>query len=346
MQSFWYALNKPFFCLAPMADVTDPAFRALIAKHGKPDVMFTEFVSADGLYHLNEVAGARGAPFFRALRSAALGITLQNSAPLAPTNPLMRDLQFTEAERPIVMQVFSSKPEMIAYTAKLAEELGFDGFDINMGCPDKTIEKQGAGACLIKTPKLAQELIRVAKASTKLPVSIKTRVGFNQENLEEWLLALLDAEPAAIAIHLRTRNEMSAVPAHWELMKRAVTLRDKLGSKTLLIGNGDVKDLEDAKQKVQETGCDGVMLGRAIFGNLALFSKNGHPMSTFEKLEALVELAHNFEKLSPPKSFAILKKHIKAFVTGFDGAAELRAKLMAAENATDLAGVVATLAKL
>ena len=243
------------------------------------------------------------------------------------------------------MQVFSSKPEMIRYAAKLAEELGFDGFDLNMGCPDKTIERQGAGACLIKTPELAQELIKVAKESTKLPVSIKTRVGFNQENLEEWLPALLEAAPAAIALHLRTRKEMSAVPAHWELMKRAVEIRDELGSKTLLIGNGDVKDLDDAKSKAAETGCDGVMLGRAIFGNPWLFAgRKSEDTPLAEKLAALVELAHAFETLSPPKNFAILKKHIKAFVTGFDGAAELRAKLMGAENAKALERVARELA--
>jgi tRNA-dihydrouridine synthase len=155
--SLWEKLPKPFFVMAPMADVTDPAFRALIAKYGKPDVMYTEFVSADGLYHLNEVGRASGGAFFRVMPSAAERNALKNETTRA--NPLMRDLQFTEVERPIVMQVFSSKPEMIAYAARLAEALGFDGFDINMGCPDKTIEKQGAGACLITTPKLAQELI-------------------------------------------------------------------------------------------------------------------------------------------------------------------------------------------
>jgi nifR3 family TIM-barrel protein len=318
--NFWEGLPKPFFVLAPMADVTDPAFRALIAKHGKPDVMFTEFVSADGLYHTREGRTKEGGMIYHT----------------PGENPLMRDLQFSEAERPIVMQVFSSKPAMIAYTAKLAEELGFDGFDINMGCPDKTIEKQGAGACLIKTPELALELIKTAKEATKLPVSIKTRVGYNEEALNEWLPALFSAEPAAIAIHLRTRKEMSSVPANWDLMKKAVELRNKMGSKTLLIGNGDVKDLDDAKAKVAETGCDGVMLGRAIFGNPWLFSKIGHRMSDFEKFNALKELAYAFEKLSPPKSFAILKKHIKAFVTDFEGAAELRAKLMESKNAAEL----------
>jgi tRNA-dihydrouridine synthase len=194
MTSFWEKLPKPLFVMAPMADVTDPAFRALVAKHGKPDVTWTEFVSADGLYHLNTFASdsKKSSPL------AAGPIQLDFLESLPPANSLMRDLQFSEAERPIVAQVFSSKPDMIAYAAKLAEDLGFDGFDMNMGCPDKTIEKQGAGAALIKTPELAIELIRVAKAATKLPVSIKTRIGYNTEILDEWLPKLLAAEPAAI----------------------------------------------------------------------------------------------------------------------------------------------------
>jgi len=343
MESFWNRLPKPFFAMAPMADVTDPAWRALVAKLGKPDVMFTEFVSADGLYHTREP-----------------NVGHRMSYISDAENPLMRDLQFSEAERPIVMQVFSGKPEMVAYAAKLAVELGFDGLDINMGCPDRTIEHQGAGAVLIKTPELAQTLIRAAQTAVEglqnlayrpnvvFPISVKTRIGYNTEMLDEWLPALLAAEPAVITLHLRTRKEMSLVPADWGLMKRAVELRDRLAPEVLLIGNGDVRDLNDAKAKVTETGCDGAMIGRGMFGNPWVFSpgavtglnaKNLH----LRKLEALVELAHSFAKLSPPKSFHILKKHIKAFVTGFDGAAELRATLMEAENATDLEHIVSEL---
>ncbi len=330
MKSFWNNLEKPFFAMAPMADVTDIAFRALVAKRGKPDIFWTEFVSADGLYHTREIAKMSD-----------------------ETNPLMRDLQFTEDQRPIVAQIFSSKPEMIAYATKLVAELGFDGVDINMGCPDRSIEKQGAGAAMIKNPKLAIEIIKTAQEASSLPVSVKTRVGYNKESLDEWLTALLSANPVAITLHLRTRKEMSLVPAGWELMKRAVEIRNKVNPKVLLIGNGDVQDLEDARAKASESGCDGVMLGRAMFGNPWVFegisghrmspSEVGHPMSTHgldEKLEALVELAHDFEKITPPKHFAILKKHIKAFVTGFAGAAEMRAKLMLAENATELEEII------
>lgn len=324
--SFWNNLPKPFFAMAPMADVTDVAFRALVAKRGKPDIFWTEFVSADGLYHTREIAKMKD-----------------------EVNPLMRDLQFNEDQRPIVAQIFSSKPEMIAYATKLVAELEFDGVDINMGCPDRSIEKQAAGAALIKTPELARALIIAAKRASPLPVSVKTRIGYNNEILEEWLTALLSANPAAITLHLRTRKEMSLVPAGWELMKKAVEIRNKINPNVLLIGNGDVQDLEDARAKAREYGCDGVMLGRAMFGNPWIFegisghrmssSEVGHPMSKHgldEKLEVLIELAYDFEKLSPPKNFAILKKHIKAFVTGFAGAADLRARLMSAESASEL----------
>ncbi|MFA5745124.1 MAG: tRNA-dihydrouridine synthase family protein, partial [Candidatus Paceibacterota bacterium] len=316
---FWNNLPKPFFVMAPLKDVTDAAFRALIAKRGKPDVFWTEFVSADGLYHTCE-----GQTFTK------------------KENPLMRDLAFSEDERPIVAQLFSNKPEMIAYAVKLVAELGFDGVDLNMGCPDKSVEKQGAGASLMKNPKLAVEIIRAAKEASNLPVSVKTRVGYNKELLEEWLPILLEAAPAAITIHLRTRKDMSLVPANWELMKKAVEIRNRVNPDVLLIGNGDVESIEEGNRLALDTGCDGIMIGRGMFGNPWVFeritrfdlensdlrSNLDNPHGLQEKLDALVELAHNFEKISPPKNFSILKKHIKAFVTGFDGAADLRAELM------------------
>jgi nifR3 family TIM-barrel protein len=300
--------------MAPLADVTDPAWRALVAKCGPPDVFWTEFVSADGLYYTREVKKMPDAE-----------------------NPLMRDLQFGEGQHPIVAQFFTAKPEMMACAARLAEELGFDGVDINMGCPDQTIEKQGAGAAMIKTPEAAQVVIRAAQQATSLPVSVKTRIGFNTEILDEWFPAILETRPAALAVHLRTRKEMSLVPAHWELVARAVELRDQYSPETLIIGNGDVKDLDDAREKAAETGCDGVMIGRGMFGNPWVFAGRKAAEIPFEeKATALVELAYAFERLSPPKSFHILKKHIKAFVTGFDGAAELRSKLMDAADAADM----------
>lgn len=314
MKSFWQELPRPFFAMAPMADVTDVAFRALVAKRGAPDVFWTEFVSADGLYHTREIQKMNDAE-----------------------NPLMRDLRIGEGQRPIVAQIFSSSPEMIAYATALVAERGFDGVDLNMGCPDRAIEKQGAGAALVKNPERAVELIRSAKEASDLPVSVKTRIGYNKESLDEWLTALLEAGPAAVILHLRTRKELSLVPADWGQMKKAVEIRNRVNPAVLLIGNGDVQDLQDARAKVAESGCDGAMLGRAMFGNPWVFAgRTGEETPLTEKLESLIELAYNFEKITPAKNFSILKKHIKAFVTGFPGASELRAELMTANDASEL----------
>src|SRR3989344_2698686 len=300
MLGFWQKLNKPIFVLAPMADVTDAAFRRIIAKYGKPDVMWTEFVSADGL---------------------AL-------APEAGRKKLLKHLEYSESERPIVAQFFTSTPENMKKAAALALKLGFDGVDINMGCPDRSVEKQGAGASLMKNVALARELVRAAKEGAgTLPVSVKTRTGYSKPDLENWLPEILKEDPAVVTVHARTRKEMSKVPARWEFVKLAVELRDKSDKETLILGNGDVKDLVEAKERVEETGADGVMLGRAIFGNPWLFSDK--VPTTEEKLRVLVEHTKLFEELFTGfKNFAVMKKHFKAYVSGFDQAGDLRAKLM------------------
>jgi nifR3 family TIM-barrel protein len=324
MSSFWDTLPKPFFCLAPLADVTDAAFRRLIAKYGKPHVMFTEFVSADGLCSPGREV-------------------------------LLKDLLYTEAERPIVAQLFTSRPEKMEQAAALARELGFDGVDINMGCPDKSVEKQGAGAALIKSPSLAKEVIAAAKAGAKeLPVSVKTRVGYNKVELESWIPALLETGLAALTIHARTRKEMSLVPARWEHVREAASLRNELAPDTLIIGNGDARDIADAKQKAAMSGADGVMLGRAVFGNPWLFSSlsdmansKGSPIGNSQglpseyRLNVMVEHTKLFcELLGEIKSFAVMKKHYKAYVSVFDGAKELRVKLMDANNFEEVEAIV------
>ncbi len=321
--NFWEKLPKPIMVLAPMADVTDEAFRAIIAKYsrherkdgtmGGPDVFWTEFVSADGLCSPGR-------------------------------DVLLRDLRFSEGERPIVAQFFTSKPEHMKKVARMAKELGFDGIDINMGCPDKSIEKQGAGAAMMTTPDLAVEVLQAAQEGGEgLPVSVKTRVGWNTVELETWLPKLLSAGPAVITVHARTRKELSLVPARWEHVKRAVEIRNGLGSQTLILGNGDVKNLSEAHDRVKETGADGVMIGRGIFGNPWLFHP-GMPMETIplpERLRVMVEHTKLFEeRLGDIKSFAIMKKHYKAYVNGFDGAKELRMELMDQPDSAAIESVI------
>ncbi len=301
-----------------MADVTDASFRRIIAKYsrhggpgGGPDVFWTEFVSADGL--------------------------------MSPGREVLRhDLGFSEGEHPIVAQLFGSHIEKMEGAARLCQDLGFDGIDINMGCPDKSIEKQSCGAAMIKFPELARAIIRAAKrGAPNLPISVKTRIGYNKNELETWIPELLAEDIAALTIHCRTRKEMSKVPARWEHVKEVVAIRDRMGVDTLILGNGDVRDIVEAKQKVAETGCDGVMLGRAIFGNPWLFDQArtdaAKAPSVKEKIRVMVEHTKLYEELlGGIKSFSIMKKHYKAYVHGFDGATELREKLMACENASEV----------
>lgn len=303
---FWGKLEKPFFALAPMANVTDTVFRQIIIKHGRPDVLWTEFVACDGLCSEGREA-------------------------------LLRDLQFLPEERPIVAQIFGAEPKNFYETAKLVAELGFDGVDINMGCPDKNIVKTGSCSALIRTPELACEIIKatqegVAASGRDIPVSVKTRLGFYKDEIDTWIPTLLLMNIPVLTIHGRTRKEMSKVPARWAQIKEVVEMAK--GTGTLIIGNGDVTSLDDARQKVEETGVDGVMLGRAIFGNPWLFNREGKIPTLEEKLLAMVEHTHLFEKTwSDTKSFELMKKHYKAYVNGFDGAKALRVKLMECHSA-------------
>ncbi len=327
-RGFWDKLEKPIFALAPMANVTDAAFRRIIAKYGKPDVLWTEFVSADGLCS-------------------------------AGREKLFIDLEYSEAERPIVAQIFGSHPEKIEEAAALIAKLGFDGLDINMGCPDRAVEKQGAGAALMKNPKLAQEVIRAAKrGAPQLPISVKTRIGYKKNELAEWLPALMETDLAAIIIHARTRAEMSKVPARWEAVREAVEMAKKLPAdqRPLILGNGDVETLAQAEERVKETGADGAMIGRGIFGNPWLFSRDSMTPTTEEKLAVMLEHTRAFEEfygaeayrrrfpdMKRPrwvKGFSVMKKHYKAYINGFPGASALRAKLMLAKDPDEVEKIV------
>jgi nifR3 family TIM-barrel protein len=323
---FWEKIKKnkrTFFCLAPMADVTDCAFREIIAKYGKPDVFWTEFVSADGLCSIGK-------------------------------KKLLINLKFSKKEHPLVAQIFGSNPENIKKASKLCAELGFDGIDINMGCPDKAVERQNSGSAMIKNPKKAIEIIRAAKAGApKLPISVKTRIGYNKDESETWIRELLNENLAALTVHLRTRKEMSKVPAHWNLMPNIVKMRNEMKKETLIIGNGDVISVNDGEKKAKESGCDGIMIGRGIFGNPWLFSslkkvstKTKKEITTKEKLRVLMEHTRLFEKkLTGSKHFHVMKKHFKAYVNGFDGAKELRVKLMETENSKEVENIINTFIK-
>ncbi|ETW96421.1 MAG: hypothetical protein ETSY1_26670 [Candidatus Entotheonella factor] len=303
----------PFFVLAPLADVTDAAFRRVIASYGKPHVLWTEFTSAEGL------CGVRH-------------------------KPLWYNLLYSEVERPIVAQLWSANPSAMEQAAAHVARLGFDGIDINMGCPDRKVEKRGAGAALCQRPALAQALIRAAQCGAgDLPVSVKIRIGYERDELDTWLPALLEAQPAVITIHARTRQEKSEVPAHWDALARAVHIRRVQGSSTLLIGNGDVQTIAEARAHAAASGVDGVMFGRAIFGNPWLFhpSVTRDALPAAERLRVLVEHTQLFETLlGEVKSMDRMKKHYKAYLAGIEGAETLLPQLMASHSAAEVAAIV------
>ncbi len=311
-KGFWNNLPKPFFALAPMYDVTDEAFRRIIAKYGKPDVFYTEFVSTDGL----------------------------NSD---GRSKLLHHLQLSDIEHPIVAQVFGAKPEKFAETAKLVKEFGFDGIDINMGCPDKNIVKGGSCAGLYKNPELAKQIILASKEAG-LPVSCKIRIGDTKIDWESWIAKLLEAEPAAIAVHLRTRKEMSKVPAHWELMPQIVKfIHDNTTEDTrpLIIGNGDIATVSEAREKVESSGCDGAMIGRGIFGNPWLFAEKSPTEQ--ERIKVLIEHITLYKELyTGVKHYDVMKRHFKAYLHGSEEAANLRAKLYETKSCDEALEILKT----
>ncbi|MFA5986978.1 MAG: tRNA-dihydrouridine synthase [Parcubacteria group bacterium] len=314
MKGFWTQLERPFFALAPMYDVTDAAFRRMIAKYSRPDVIFTEFVSVDGLAH----------PDGR--------------------EKLMHHLWFDDSEHPIVAQVFGVEPKNFEKAAELCHELGFDGIDINMGCPEKNIIKQGAGAALICASDRACDIISATLSGAgDMPVSVKTRIGFKKEEIDTWLPHIFAQEISAVTVHLRTQREMSKTVAHWDVMPRIVAMRDGLRPEMLVLGNGDVHTIAEGKKRVKETGCDGVMIGRGVFGNPWFFADPAPAISVAQKLHGMVEHTQLFEELfTGVKNFAIMKKHYKAYANGFPFAGELRAELMEARDAREVEKIVNT----
>jgi len=301
MKNFWQELPTPFFVLAPMEAVTDIVFRHVVAAAGGPDVYFSEFTNAASYFSEKGRASTRGR------------------------------LAFSEDEQPMVAQIWGNNPEYFEFMAKGLAEQGFAGIDINMGCPAKDVVKTGAGSGLIRDPERAAELIAAAKKSG-LPISVKTRLGdLKVEEWTAWLTHILKQDVVNLTIHLRTRKEMSKVPAHYELLHDIKKLRDEIAPQTKLTLNGDVRDREHGLELVKEYGVDGVMIGRGVFSDPYAFAKEKREHSREELLGLLhmqLDLFDKFSKELEPRKFDPLKRFFKIYVRNFDGAAELRDKLM------------------
>ena len=308
----WQELPKPFLVLAPMEGVTDVIFRQVIAKAGKPDLFFTEFTN------VSSYASEKGR-----------------------ANALER-LEIAETDHPIIAQIWGKNPEHFAETTKALESLGFSGVDLNYGCPDKHVNKAGGGAAMIQNPDLAIKCFKDTVKSTNLPVSIKTRLGWSKpEEYQEWLTILLSLHPAALTVHLRTKKEMSKVPAHYEIIPEIVKLHTAISSETKLILNGDIRDRAHALEfHIKHPEVDGFMIGRGVFANPYCFT-NHQP--TREELMNLLKLHLDLYKQQSQKhyiSYESLKHFFKIYINNFPGAKDLRAKLMETHSLSETRAII------
>lgn len=332
-RGFWEDLNSPIIGLSPMDGVTDAPFRYMVAKYGGPSVIFTEFVSVDGMKHGGERV------FY----------------------PFIYD----EIERPVVAQVFGNDPELFYQAAVVIGALGFDGMDINMGCPAKKVEARGAGAGLIRDETTALEIIRKSrqgiddwvegrvrlddvdvtreartwvKARVRvglkrvIPVSVKTRTGVDSNVSRWWMDVLMEERPAMISLHGRTLKQLYQGMADWEAIGEAAEVVHKRSGH--ILGNGDVLSVGEAKARIKEYGVDGVLIGRGAQGNPGVFA--GSEPDTGTIIRWIMEHAKKYEETFPGDKFIPIRKHLAWYARGFPGASEVRGDLVRSNGVGDV----------
>lgn len=353
-RGFWDTLPTPIIGLSPMDGVTDAAYRCIADKYGKPDILLSEFIPVEGI--------TRGAV------------------------KLLSAFKYHKTDTPNVAQIYGVEVPAFYKAAFIVAEMGFDGIDINMGCPAHNVSRRGAGAGLIRTPDIAKEIVRQTQKGVEdwangrsieevgvppkiirwireylvayghgidadgnpvlpdtpvdqarvprrmVPVSVKTRIGFDVPVVREWISHLLEVEPANISLHGRTLKQMYTGLADWEQI--AIAAQTVMGTGTSLLGNGDVHSRDEALQKVQQYGVDGVLIGRASLGNPWIFS--GKEVDAKTKLRTALEHAQTFETMTPELNFMSLRKHMAWYCRGFDHAAEFRQKLMMIKDSKEL----------
>ncbi len=336
-KGFWSNLEKPIIGLAPMDGVTDAPYRHIMCKYSGPSLVMTEFCNVEGL--------ARGAV------------------------SMLREFIYSEIERPIVAQIYGVELDSFYRVTLMCCYLNFDGIDINMGCPAKKVARRGSGAGMIEIPDHARKVIQTVKKASedwsngitledaeirpkvitalkkmqakepkrkRLPVSVKTRIGVNEIVTEKWITTLIQEEPANITLHGRTLKQMYSGQVHWDEIARAAKIckQADIG----ILGNGDVQNMEDAKNKTEQYGVDGVLVGRATFGNPWFFSN--HEPSQAERFKVAIEHARYFEENYMDHAFFAMRKHLAWYCRGFDGARELRMKLMQTNSVSDVESIL------
>lgn len=340
-----------------MDGVTDAPFRYVTAKHGRPDVIFTEFVPVEAITH-NAVK-------------------------------VMTDFLYSEIERPVVAQIYGAEPESFYKVAHVACELGFDGIDINMGCPAKNVVHSGCGAGLIRTPDRAKAIVRACQRAVKdwsegstlervgipkkilewvhefrpviperrtIPVTVKTRIGYAENTITDWVKHLLEVEPVAISIHGRTLKQMYKGDADWDAIAAAAEIIHQ--TTTLVLGNGDIKSAADAVQKIRASGVDGVLIGRAVYGNPWLFTQKDDIrravadgttparrwITPEEGLNVMLEHARSFDAIRPDVKYVAMRKHFAWYAQWIPALRTRKKELMQINSYQELAALCEPLA--
>ena len=330
--NIWQQLSKPIVGLSPMDDISDAAFRSVVCKYAKPDVLYTEFVNVDSILHAKE--------------------------------QIINKLLYTKAQRPIIAQFFGIDPKLFQYAAVVAMELGFDGIDINMGCPSKNVAQRGAGASLIKTPELAVEIINATRqaimehaagsqlelpsgirskieatkerliemgnnviSTGEIALSLKTRIGYSSNEIDTWIPALVSVKPDCIAIHGRSLKQMYTGKADWDAIKHAGQIIRSASTDICVLGNGDCQNYDQGRILAETNGLDGVLIGRASLGNPWCFRTGTSEIILSEKFEAILFHARLYESLNPANMLP-LRKHLAWYISGIEGAAKLRSALV------------------
>ncbi|HEX8182848.1 MAG TPA: tRNA-dihydrouridine synthase [Candidatus Saccharimonadales bacterium] len=324
-------LPTPFLVLAPMDDVTDTVFRSIIASCAPPDMYFTEFVNVDGLMSVGR-------------------------------SKLLKKARFTTIDRPLILQLWGLKPDNFEAVARqvadgtLAREFGlpegvnYAGIDLNMGCPAKSEVSNGTCSALINNRELASAIIEATQRGLdgKLPLSVKTRVGFNAVDMT-WIEFLLSKQLAMLTVHGRTRAQMSKVPADWELIGQARQLRNRIAPDTLIVGNGDVRDHAHGMELAERYGLDGIMIGRGVFHDPFVFAETS-PWQSWSRDMKIALYQRHVELFAATwrdgeRPVYTLNKFCKIYINGFDGAHELREQLMASESTAQLLTSLQALSK-
>ena len=358
--NFWRNIPRPIIGLSPMDGVTDPSFRFITAKHGRPDVILTEFVNIQSAIYAPEM--------------------------------MLKDLTYAEIERPVVAQIYGKTPELFYKVAHIVGELGFDGLDINMGCPARKVAAAGCGAALIREPELARAIILATrqglqdwyngqslkslgirpyaieafKAANRgragmativdrrlLPISIKTRIGYERIVVKDWISTLLEERPAAITLHGRTLQQGYKGDADWEAIAQAAEIAKDSG--TLLLGNGDLLDMPEVHRRVRESQVDGVLIGQAAEGNPWLFAGKEQvkralggigtvtpqpDVSLAERFNVMLEHSRHYESVVQNHCFLGMRKNLLWYCRNFPGAAELHWQMKRVSSADDVEGVL------